>query len=111
MLVDAELARIAYSQRGSQARRGDANGLSGNVRRPRARCRRFWGSSGPLRAGASASANTSRRWRDEFVAAGCDLLTGQGDAAAAALENQRMVEELAERESIIGVIMVANRLS
>ncbi len=55
------------------------------------------------------SANTLRRWRDEFVAAGRDRLTGQGDAAAAALENQRLAKELAERELIIGEITVANR--
>jgi transposase len=55
------------------------------------------------------SANTLRRWRDEFVAAGRDRLTGQGDAAAAALENQRLTKELAERELIIGEITVANR--
>jgi transposase len=55
------------------------------------------------------SANTLRRWRDEFVAAGRDRLTGQGDAVAAALENKRLVKELAERELIIGEITVANR--
>jgi transposase len=55
------------------------------------------------------SANTLRRWRDEFVAAGRDRLTGRGDAAAAALENQRLTKELAERELIIGEITVANR--
>ncbi len=56
------------------------------------------------------SANTLRRWRDEFVAAGRDRLIGQGDAAAAALENKRLAKELAERELIIGEITVANRL-
>jgi len=55
------------------------------------------------------SANTLRRWRDEFVAAGRDRLTGQGDAAAAALENKRLTKELAEREQIIGELTVANR--
>jgi len=54
-------------------------------------------------------ANTLRRWRDEFVAAGRDRLTGQGDAAAAGLENRRLVKELAERELIIGELTVANR--
>lgn len=34
---------------------------------------------------------------------------GQGDGAAAALENQRLTKELAERELIIGEITVANR--
>jgi transposase len=55
------------------------------------------------------STNTLRRWRDEFVAAGRDRLTGQGDAVTAALENKRLVKELAERELIIGEITVANR--
>ena len=48
------------------------------------------------------SANTLRCWRDEFVAAGRDRLSGQGDAAAAALDNQRLTTQPAERELLIG---------
>jgi transposase len=55
------------------------------------------------------SANTLRRWRDEFVAAGRDRLTGCGDAAAAQAENKRLQREVNEREMIIGELTVANR--
>jgi transposase len=55
------------------------------------------------------SANTLRRWRDEFVAAGNERLSGAGDAAAALAENQRLQRDLAEREMIIGELTVANR--
>ena len=55
------------------------------------------------------SANTLRRWRDEFVAAGQDRLTGAGDASAALAENKRLQRDLAEREMIIGELTVANR--
>lgn len=55
------------------------------------------------------SANTLRRWRDEFLAAGRDRLTGVGDAAEALVEVKRLRRELNEREMIIGEITVANR--
>lgn len=55
------------------------------------------------------SANTLRRWRDEFLAAGRDRLTGVGDTAEALAENKRLRRELNEREMIIGEITVANR--
>jgi transposase len=55
------------------------------------------------------SANTLRRWKDEFLAAGRDRLTGVGDAAEALAENKRLRRELNEREMIIGEITVANR--
>jgi transposase len=55
------------------------------------------------------SANTLRRWKDEFLAAGRDRLTGVGDAAEALTENKRLRRELNEREMIIGEITVANR--
>ena len=55
------------------------------------------------------SANTLRRWRDEFLAAGRDRLTGVGDTAEALAEVKRLRRELNERELIIGEITVANR--
>ena len=55
------------------------------------------------------SANTLRRWRDEFLAAGRERLSGRGDAAEALAENQRLQRELNEREMIIGELTVANR--
>lgn len=55
------------------------------------------------------SANTLRRWRDEFLAGGKDRLTGHGDGAAAEAELKRLRRELAEREMIIGELTVANR--
>lgn len=55
------------------------------------------------------SANTLRRWRDDFLAGGQDRLTGHGDAAAAQAEVTRLRRDLAEREMIIGELTVANR--
>lgn len=55
------------------------------------------------------STNTLRRWRDEFLAAGRERLSGNGDATTAAVENKRLARELAERELIIGELTVANR--
>jgi transposase-like protein len=55
------------------------------------------------------SANTLRRWRDEFLAGGRDRLTRNGDAAALQAETKRLQRELAEREMIIGELTVANR--
>lgn len=55
------------------------------------------------------STNTLRRWRDEFIAAGRERLTGHGDANSAAAENKRLAREVAERELIIGELTVANR--
>ena len=55
------------------------------------------------------SANTLRRWRDEFLAGGRDRLTGNGDAGAAQVEVKRLQREVAEREMIIGELTVANR--
>jgi transposase-like protein len=55
------------------------------------------------------SANTLRRWRDEFLAGGKEQLTGGGDAAQVQQENRQLKRELAEREMIIGELTVANR--
>jgi len=55
------------------------------------------------------SANTLRRWRDEFLAGGQDRLTGNGDTSAAQAEVKQLRRELAEREMIIGELTVANR--
>lgn len=55
------------------------------------------------------SANTLRRWRDEFLAGGRDRLLGNGDAAAAQTEVKQLRRELTEREMIIGELTVANR--
>ena len=55
------------------------------------------------------SANTLRKWRDEFVTAGQERLSGRGDTAAAQADNQRLQKELAERELIIGELTVAQR--
>ncbi len=55
------------------------------------------------------SANTLRRWRDEFLAGGRERLMGTGDSAAVQDENKRLQRELAEREMIIGELTVANR--
>jgi len=55
------------------------------------------------------SANTLRRWRDEFLAGGKDRLTRNGDAVAAQVEVTRLERDLAEREMIIGELTVANR--
>ena len=55
------------------------------------------------------SANTLRRWRDEFRAAGAERLKGNGDGAAVRDENKRLQRELQEREMIIGELTVANR--
>ena len=56
-------------------------------------------------------ANTLRRRRDEFVAAGRDRLTRQADAAdAAALDNSRLAKELTEREWVSDEITLVTRL-
>lgn len=55
------------------------------------------------------SANTLRKWREEFVAAGQERLSGRGDAVAAAGECKQLKRELAERELIIGELTVAQR--
>ena len=55
------------------------------------------------------SANTLRKWRDEFVAAGQERLSGRGDTAAAQAECKQLQRELAERELIIGELTVAHR--
>ena len=55
------------------------------------------------------SANTLRRWKDEFLAAGRDRLMGNGDSAVAQAEVKQLRRELAEREMIIGELTVANR--
>ena len=55
------------------------------------------------------SANTLRRWRDEFLAGGRDRLMGNGDPAAAQTEVKQLRRELTEREMIIGELTVANR--
>ena len=55
------------------------------------------------------SANTLRKWRDEFVAAGEERLSGRGDTAAAQAECKQLKGELAERELIIGELTVAQR--
>ena len=55
------------------------------------------------------SANTLRKWRDEFVTAGQERLSGRGDTAAAQADNQRLQKEPAERELIIGERTVAQR--
>jgi len=55
------------------------------------------------------SANTLRRWRDEFLAGGRERLMGTGDSAAVQDENKRLQRDLAEREMIIGELTVATR--
>lgn len=55
------------------------------------------------------SANTLRRWRDEFLAGGRERITGTGNASGVQEENQQLKRELAEREMIIGELTVANR--
>ena len=55
------------------------------------------------------SANTLRKWRDEFVAAGQERLSGRGDTAVAQAECKQLQRELAERELIIGELTVAQR--
>ena len=55
------------------------------------------------------SANTLRKWRDEFVAAGQERLSGRGDTATAQAECKQLQRELAERELIIGELTVAQR--
>ena len=55
------------------------------------------------------SANTLRRWRDEFLAGGRERLMGTGDSAAVQDQNKRLQHDLAEREMIIGELTVANR--
>ncbi len=55
------------------------------------------------------SANTLRRWRDEFLAGSRERLMGTGDSAAVQVENKRLQRDLAEREMIIGELTVANR--
>jgi transposase len=55
------------------------------------------------------SANTLRKWRDEFVAAGQERLRGRGDTVAAEAECKQLKRELAERELIIGELTVAQR--
>ena len=55
------------------------------------------------------SANTLRRWRDEFLAGGRERLMGTGDSTAVQEQNKQLQRELAEREMIIGELTVANR--
>ena len=50
------------------------------------------------------SANTLRKWRDEFVASGQERLSGRGDTAAAQAECKQL-----QRELIIGELTVAQR--
>jgi transposase len=55
------------------------------------------------------SVNTLRRWKEEFLAAGRDRLTGHGDSVVVQAEVKQLRRELAEREMIIGELTVANR--
>lgn len=55
------------------------------------------------------SANTLRKWRDEFLEAGQSRLGGQDQQSTLRQENQQLKKDLAEREMIIGELTVANR--
>lgn len=55
------------------------------------------------------STNTLRKWRDEFVAAGQERLSGRGDTVTIETECKQLKRELAERELIIGELTVAHR--
>jgi len=55
------------------------------------------------------SANTLRRWKDEFLAGGMERLTGTGDSATAGAELKKARKDLAERDMVIGELTIANR--
>jgi transposase len=55
------------------------------------------------------SANTLRRWKDDFLAAGTERLTGTGNTVQAAAELKKARRDLAERDMVIGELTIANR--
>jgi transposase-like protein len=65
---------------------------------------------GPRRYGVSET--TLHRWREEFLAAGEHALAPGRDKRAGpqAAEIQRLKQELARRDQVIGEITVANRI-
>jgi len=59
---------------------------------------------------AGISEPTLYRWRDEFLSAGQAGLAGRGSADVQAKEIEKLQEQLAERDQVIGEITVANRI-
>ena len=60
------------------------------------------------RAGVSEQALS--RWRDEFVAAGKQAMTGQGAQGEQARALERLRGEVAERDHVDGELTIANRI-
>lgn len=59
---------------------------------------------------AGISEQTLYRWREEFISAGKQAISGRGDGSGQAKELTRLSGELAERDQVIGELTVANRL-
>jgi len=59
---------------------------------------------------AGVSEQTLYRWRDEFLSGGAAGLAGRGSNDLQAKEIEKLKEQLAERDQVIGEITVVNRI-
>lgn len=59
---------------------------------------------------AGISEQTLYRWRDEFLNAGKQGLSGRGTKTEQAKAVERLEREVAERDQVIGELTIANRL-
>ena len=57
---------------------------------------------------AGISDQTLYRWRDEFIGAGKQAMNGRGAQAEQAKVVERLQSEIAEREQVIGELIIAN---
>lgn len=59
---------------------------------------------------AGISEQTLYRWRDEFISAGKQAMNGRGSKTELAKAMERLSEEVAERDQVIGELTIANRV-
>lgn len=59
---------------------------------------------------AGISEQTLYRWRDEFLSAGKQALSGRGAPSEPSKAIARLKAELAERDQVIGELTIANRI-
>lgn len=59
---------------------------------------------------AGISEQTLYRWREEFIGAGKRGLNGRGGQSEEVKRIERLEQELAERDQVIGEITIANRI-
>lgn len=59
---------------------------------------------------AGISEQTLYRWRDEFLRGGKQALSGRGTQSEQARMAERLRDEVAERDRVIGELTIANRV-